>query len=488
MRSPPPLLICTLGGSWGVVPEILGYLAPGQFPLYPPEWFSPLNRSPGLQFGEVICVTTAGVGDAWKHLRSYWDTLPVGSPSLRIYCLEGVTDIASREDNDRMEELICRIALRACREGRSLYWSLAGGRKTMSSLLQRAAGIFGAEGIYHVATSDWFDRQSREGGLDFFCRGIPGAMAKGVTIIPLGTSNPADWLDWTADHGVAPLDPADYPLSPAGKEPSAVVITPPYLVEAIREREQKAADITRGYFYQILSNDHRENFRALYRLPLSQIERLKQKRIGADPLKRHEDLAWLRQIPKADLHSHLGGALLPDEIGEVACAILEDAGRNIPPSIERCTGEILRTIPPLPSGDDRDIPVIQKIRKGIQRLDPTVRHFGTALFVTRLPPHGSSASHASKPSLPAGQRSGSTHIRAPVSSRGVQSSPLVPPSMPHARSSTGACSPTTSGIWRFAVPRQTMPSLHTPRGTFSRSYVTPSSMPESVTGMAAGSS
>lgn len=53
-----------------------------------------------------------------------------------------------------MEELISRVALLACREGRPLYWSLAGGRKTMSSLLQWAAKIFGAAGIYHVASTD----------------------------------------------------------------------------------------------------------------------------------------------------------------------------------------------------------------------------------------------------------------------------------------------------------------------------------------------
>jgi len=65
-----------------------------------------------------------------------------------------------------------------------------------------------------------------------------------------------------------------------------------------------------------------DTFRSLAFLPLAAIKRLKTERVGADPTRENDDLAWLRKLPKADLHCHLGGAFDPDLLKELATLLL----------------------------------------------------------------------------------------------------------------------------------------------------------------------
>ena len=67
-----------------------------------------------------------------------------------------------------------------------------------------------------------------------------------------------------------------------------------------------------------------DNFRSLYLLPLTAIERLRHEKIGTEPARNKEELAWLRRLPKADLHCHLGGAFAPALLKELAAILLDD--------------------------------------------------------------------------------------------------------------------------------------------------------------------
>ncbi len=71
-----------------------------------------------------------------------------------------------------------------------------------------------------------------------------------------------------------------------------------------------------------------DNFRSLYLLPTTMIDRLRETKIGITPDMASEELAWLHRLPKADLHCHLGGAFDANLLKELAAVLLDEL--NIP--------------------------------------------------------------------------------------------------------------------------------------------------------------
>lgn len=67
-----------------------------------------------------------------------------------------------------------------------------------------------------------------------------------------------------------------------------------------------------------------DNFRSLYLLPTTIVGQLEDDRVGVDPARRSEELAWLHRLPKADLHCHLGGAFDAGLLKTMATALLAD--------------------------------------------------------------------------------------------------------------------------------------------------------------------
>jgi adenosine deaminase len=67
-----------------------------------------------------------------------------------------------------------------------------------------------------------------------------------------------------------------------------------------------------------------DNFRSLYLLPLTIIDRLRTEKLGLDPARTEEERAWLQSLPKADLHCHLGGAFDPGLLKKLATVLLDD--------------------------------------------------------------------------------------------------------------------------------------------------------------------
>ncbi len=352
MTGGPAVMLCTLGGSWLVVPEILGYLDPERFRVFPEKWWHGRGHPKAPPLAEVWVATTLGKPEGVERLQAYWGLLGPDAPVLRVYAPRGVRDLGTPRENELMAELLYRLALAAREGGGPVLCSLAGGRKTMSSLLQKAASTFGAERVFHVLFSGEGGRGADPEPERLFREGLTEEEARGIHPVDLGSEEPFEGVEWNVAD-VRPLRAADYPVPDAGHGPGprAVDLREPCLYREVEGRRREAGRIARNYFFHILGADARENFRSLYRLPAGEIERLREERIGLDAGQAARDLAWLRHLPKAELHCHLGGVAGPAELSEIAAAVAAEAGPAFDEARERVRGlvEWFGATPPGPA-------------------------------------------------------------------------------------------------------------------------------------------
>ncbi|MBL8253875.1 MAG: CRISPR-associated ring nuclease [Candidatus Competibacter sp.] len=151
--SSPALLLCTLGVSWAVVPEIFGFLAPERFDLYRdhPQRETLREAINDLPRPDAIWLVTTSAPETTQSLEKLaaWRDQLAAPPTLRVW-RAGAPRPA--DEVAAMRELILRAVLAASEQvsPERLLLSLAGGRKTMSADLQRAGSLFGCRAMLHV--------------------------------------------------------------------------------------------------------------------------------------------------------------------------------------------------------------------------------------------------------------------------------------------------------------------------------------------------
>lgn len=306
------ILVCTLGASWAVVPEVFGFLAPQRLDLYAhhpdASGIAALRRQHALAApDEVWICTTEGAQttrslvtlDAWWHC--------IGAPMpLRIWTAAGTDQLASQTECAHIRELTLRVVLAAserCGPDGQLVLSLAGGRKTMSADLQSAGQMFGAHAWLHVVGPDPLPAEiARDATPERFGAPLPAPLAAAITPLVVGRGTRNELLDIEIDQQRVtaarfPLPMAEtscrWPLPPQGATLSA----------ELAHRERASSQLLGNFLAALGASEHHENWRSLYRLPPRIIETLRTTALGP----QHE--AWLRALPKADLHRHLGGCL-----------------------------------------------------------------------------------------------------------------------------------------------------------------------------------
>ncbi len=304
-----PRLFCTLGGSWPVIPETYAFTNPEALPLYSNL---PATRPPAV--GEIWVVATAAA--AQQHgarLRRWAAALGVG---LRLWWLEGMSDLHSESDVRAMADLIYRLAYHAGRDRPPPVLGLAGGRKTMSADLQRAGQVFGHSALVHVL--DRIDEKQRailsqyQGRPDAFTGPLPEELAGSLLpVLVAAGAPPSEAVTAERYH----LDEAAGPLPPAG-----AVSPDTCFLDAVESIQHQAESLLANYRLQLSAEEPAGNFRALYALPAATVETLRRERIGTDPVRRDQEIAWLDTLPKAELHCHLGGILSVPEMIEAAQA------------------------------------------------------------------------------------------------------------------------------------------------------------------------
>lgn len=333
----PCILLCTLGASWAVIPEVYGWLAPEVLDLYRHHPQRPLLDALRQQYRlraptEIWVCTTEGIQtqQSLRLLQQWHQTLGAPVP-LRIYKAAGTDQLATQAECTHIRELTLRAALRASEAARGgqLLLSLAGGRKTMSADLQTAGNLFGAHALLHVVGPDPLPSQllgrseeEKAQQPNLFANPLPVHLAQAVTPLVAGTGQRSDLLDLSLQDRTIHSDEPDFAL-PLPSDAEGLAWPMPArgdsLYQELHQRQQESHALMGNFLAQVAADERHENWRSLYRLPPARIQALR-----ATPL-MPEHLSWLQSLPKADLHRHLGGCLDVPAQQTVAQAIWADS-------------------------------------------------------------------------------------------------------------------------------------------------------------------
>lgn len=218
---------------------------------------------------------------------------------FRIFIIKGVSDVNSASDAKAFHDLTLRVVSNAKQyvgKNGKLYLSLACGRKTMSTDMQDAAYCFGCDQLIHVLGDNVENAQPI----------LLGSVPQNESIV----------------------------VSNVEFETSEILYCEPQVsfLNDVERAKQEASHFFTSYYLN--ETETRSNFHILYTLPPSKIEQLKNEKVGVDKRKKTAELKWLRQLPKTDLHCHLGGVLWPEDILSVAAdnEIHEKELADFPPS------------------------------------------------------------------------------------------------------------------------------------------------------------
>lgn len=320
-----------------MVPEVLAWVAPEVCPLYrrlrvhaPPELAQP---------DELWVITTDGAAAAQgcEALLAWWQALGAPIP-LRIWVGQGTGDLADGGQCREFRELVFRVAFTAReavgRQGKLLL-SLAGGRKTMSADLQAAAEWFGAEALIHIVGREPLPDLLRHPTPASFTRPLPEDLAAAIHPVHLGGVTAAELVSVPVEG--EPLAARHYPVGLPAPGCSRVWrrCDGAYLIDALERRRQEAGTLFGNFIAELTAQTPYDPWPSLARLPAASLAWLRTELSEA-----HRD--WLTALPKADLHSHLGGQLALPAQRAVARAVLGDARPEQREAARRAVDSLLR--------------------------------------------------------------------------------------------------------------------------------------------------
>ena len=319
-----PRLLISLGTTWAVVPEAFHALPPG------PHGFTAVHV---LTTDSPATEQPVAEVNAWFRARH-------PAVLLSITRVAGFADLRSEADHFRFEEVMYRWILEVGGAPLSRHICLAGGFKTMSAAMQKAAAVLGAAEVFHVLADPLYPAaktgQLREART---AEEIDDSLARhAVRHLRLGPES-----GWPQ---LRTATAADYPLATAVSPP--VASTPD--VRTVRAPNFRFRDRLRD----IVTRSHRiaENWSALSTLPFAELAAAS----AADLAWLHEpldptaptDRAWLAALPKVELHCHLGGfATHGDDLAAIRAAAAHPAA--LPPQRD-CTPPANWPAPAAPYG------------------------------------------------------------------------------------------------------------------------------------------
>ena len=310
------ILLCTLGQSWAVIPEVYALLDPEHCPIYAHhpqiDAINKLRETHQLRPPDElwICTTIAEDVNRGIEILRKWHNLTIHNTTLRIWRTGETPDTSNQKANKQMRELIYRAVLLASEKTQDrgqLTLSLAGGRKTMSADLQQAGRFFGCHALLHVIAPPFRDMsgEMKNAQAETFTRPLHRDDCEELTPLVVGQGMRSELLD---------IDTSDTPRVTSQvfplPETAADGSTNQWrwqdgacLPDELEQREREGSRLLGNFLHSLATEDPRENWRSLYRLAPQHIQQLRQKKLDVN------DYGWLKQLPKSDLHRHIGGCL-----------------------------------------------------------------------------------------------------------------------------------------------------------------------------------
>ncbi len=313
-----PVLLCSLGTSWAVVPEAFHALPPGEG---------------GFSAVHVLTTASPKIDAGIAEIRN-WFASRHPQVRLTVSRVAQFEDLRSEADHFAFEEVLYRWMLEVAASvplagplkargtpasttgdgGLLPHVCLAGGFKTISAAMQKAAAVLGAAEVFHVLADQSIST----------AKAIDAAIAAGtVSYIRLGAES--GWPQLRASTAV------DYPLETVTSEDGVRRVRAPDMRFRLRLRE-------------IVERSHRiaENWSGLADLPFAELATWPAADLAwlggsLDPGSA-DDRAWIAALPKVELHCHLGGfATHGADLAAIRAAASDPAA--LPPLLDRTPPE-----------------------------------------------------------------------------------------------------------------------------------------------------
>lgn len=339
------ILVTTLGGTWQIMPELMGLTNPDLLDLFKHHPRAEKIEQERKKYGispvdELWMVTTCG-GITEKGLKKALDWYErvdkKKRPLLRIWQVSDTDNLATEDECRRMCEAIHTIVFNArhCSENGKLYLSLTGGRKTMSTDLQNAAAWFGCNAVIHVVeNSDYSKNIKVPENVEYFLEPIKPEDRVLITPFIIGKyeANPIISIARSGSSRLSiSIDQYSIPCSLLDESPIKPIrldVAPSFpLTTTLEKLQADAGYLMCNYTNTMLQGESQTNFLALYSLPEQDIKALKSSKMGIDPAKEESELSFLKKLPKTDLHCHLGGVANVRDLIRIASKASNDINR-----------------------------------------------------------------------------------------------------------------------------------------------------------------
>jgi len=301
------ILVTTIGFSWQIVPELFGITNPETYPFFGESIVVKRMHSKGSvgPVSEIWVIASAESRDKGilDKILFWGRAFPV---VIRMFVCETACDFSAEEQILSMRSTIFQTVLNAAhRVGNAgnLFISLAGGRKTMSADIQQAGCLFGCRSMLHVMDLDAF-QTVREAFQHDDLIGNPERY--GMCFLPVIIAENIPENDLLSSI-VPMLRSFAFPSDVSSA--TMTIKGETSLLEIIQDVQKRSSTLLTNFPAYLTKG---ASFRGLLFLPGKDIDRLKTKHLD------ESCRAFVRRLPKCDLHTHLGGVLTPGQIIRVA--------------------------------------------------------------------------------------------------------------------------------------------------------------------------
>jgi adenosine deaminase len=241
------ILVMTLGASWQILPELVGWTNSADYDFFAGnEQVAASRKQHNIQpVDEFWIVSTENLRDRDKMEEWYkkWNI------AIKWFICKDLNDFSSEDDVLRFRSLLFRVVLKASEEAATLYLSLTGGRKTMSSDMYEAAMLFGCDALFHIIDIKSDEAQKVDTLLD-----EAGRYAHNFLPVVIDKALKSNFI---ISGGYRKIISSDYPLDADNK-----AIEDGSLVTEIARRKQQSSQVYNNFYKRIRNS---ENERDIFR-------------------------------------------------------------------------------------------------------------------------------------------------------------------------------------------------------------------------------